>query len=248
MIRALRWPVSTHVLVNAALLGLGYYWLGLGEGRARALAWSAFVALIIVCLACWAYGAALVYFRPESGSDAFAAWRAALRNLVPLAIAVVVVAVIYFYLARWAEYSSSPAAQLASYLTLKLRRPVRPASVLRWFNALLWLVRWVIVPVLLLPMLSAIAAKGWSGFRGFGGLARRWLYWIEVPLLLLCTIALPLKLLGWVPHAAFGLEAASFLVRALVAYLFFVAAWLALAFVTSGGTPRFTQAKTVASP
>ena len=38
----------THALANALLLWLGYYWLGLGEGRAAALSWSALVALALV--------------------------------------------------------------------------------------------------------------------------------------------------------------------------------------------------------
>ena len=73
-------------------------------------------------------------------------------------------------------------------------------------------------------------------------------YWIEVPLLLL-TALIPLKLLGWVPHVnSFGMETASFVLRAAFAYLLWGAAWLVLAFVTSGGSPRFTQSSTVVSP
>ena len=114
---------------------------------------------------------------------------------------------------------------------------------------MLWLVRWVILPVSLLPMLSAIAGDGWRGFRAFGAFTRKWLYWIEAPLLLLGALALPLKLLGWVPQVGgFGMQTASFVLRAGVAYLLFVTAWLLLAFITSAGKPRFTQAETVASP
>jgi hypothetical protein len=248
MIQSLRLLAMVHFIANAVLLGLGYYWLGLGEARASTLAWSAFVAVAIVCLACWAYASALIYFG-QTRHCAVDSWLTALRNLFPLAIAAVAVAVIYYLLARWAAYSPGPASQLASWLTLKLRKPVKPAAVLRYFNVVLWVVRWVIVPVLLLPMLSAIASHGWRGFSGVGALARKWLYWIEAPLLLLCTLALPLKLLGWVPQfSGFGVETLSFFLRAATAYLLFVTAWLALAFVTSGGTPRFTQAKTVDSP
>ncbi len=175
--------------------------------------------------------------RRRAGARA-AAWRTALRNLLPLAIAAVAVIVVYYLLDRWADYSSKPASTLASYLTLKFRKPVKPSSVLRAFNVALWLVRWAIVPVLLLPMLSAIASGGWRGFRAFGALTRKWLYWIEAPLLLVCAVAIPLKLLGWVPQVGgFGMETVSFVLRAGVAYLLFVAAWLTLAFVTSGGTP-----------
>jgi len=249
MIRALRLPVLAHFLANAVLFWLGYYWLGLGEGRASALAWSAFIALVVLCVGCWSYGAALVFFSLEGERRGLAAWRIALRNLAPLAVAALAVIVLYYWLARWADYSSTPASQLASFLTLRLRKPVKPVSVLRVFNALLWLVRWAILPALLLPMLSAIAAMGWRGFQALGARARKWLYWIETPLLLVCTIAIPLKLVSWVPEVGgFGFQTLSFVLRAGAAYLLFVVAWLVLAFVTSGGRPRLTQDKTAVSP
>src|SRR5437667_2477364 len=55
-------PRSTSVLVllhfvgNALLLGLGYYWLGLGESSGTRLVWSFFVAAVFVCLSVWLHG------------------------------------------------------------------------------------------------------------------------------------------------------------------------------------------------
>jgi hypothetical protein len=246
---SLRTLAGLHLLANAFLLWLGYYWLGVGESRASTLAWSALVAAVIVGLGCWAYGSVLVYFQSEEDRRAIAAWRSTVRNLLPLALLALAVVVVYFLLARWADYSSTPASTVASYLTLKIRKPVRPAAVLRVFNVALWLVRWVAIPVLLLPILSAIASRGWSGYRAWGTLHRTWLYWIEVPVLLVCALWVPLKLLGWVPGVnGFSTEMASFVLRAGIAYLLLVTAWLLLAFVTSAGKPRFTQPKTLASP
>jgi hypothetical protein len=107
----------------------------------------------------------------------------------------------------------------------------------------------MIVPVLLLPMMSAVASGGWRGFRAVGALARQWLYWVEAPLLLLCTLRLPLKLLGWAPHfGGFGWEMVSFVLRAAAAYVLFVAAGLALAFVTSGGKVRGARVGAAGAP
>lgn len=247
--RSLRWLTVLHLAANGLLLWLGYYWLGVGESRASMLAWSACVAVLIVVLGCAAYGAALVYFQEPGNLRAITAWRVALGNLLPLALAAMIVALIYWLLNRWEDYSSQPAFQIASYLTLRFRRPVRPASVALVFNVALWVVRWVVLPVLLLPMMSAIAARGWNGFRGIGAQARRWIYWIEAPVLLLLTLWIPLKLLGWTPHVdSFGMEVVSFTMRSAVAYLLFAGSWLALAFVTSAGKPRLTQSSTVVSP
>jgi hypothetical protein len=238
-----------HLVANALLLWLVYYWLGVGESRASMLAWSACVALLIVGLACSAYGAALVYFQEQQKRSISAAWRTAFRNLFPLAVAAVLAGILYWLLAQWAAYSTQPAFRIASYLTLHSRAPVRPTSVSRIFNAALWVVRWAVLPVLLLPMISAVAARGWRGFPAIGERTRRWLYWIEVPVLLVCTFWIPLKLVGWVPQVnGFRLETASFILRAALAYLLFGICWLFLAFITSAGNPRFTQPRTVPSP
>ncbi len=239
---------AAHLIANTMLLWLGYYWLGIGEASSSSLLWSAVIAVVLVCGACCAYGSALVFFEHQERC-AIAAWRAALRNLLPLSLVAIALLALYYFLARWSDYSSTPALHLASYLTLKSQRPVKPATVLAIFNAVLWLVRWMILPVFCLPMIAAITSRGWQGFLSVGALARKWLYWIETPVLLFCAFAVPFKLLAWVPSVSgFGMETASFALRAAAAYFLFLAAWLLLAFATAGGKPRLTQAKTVASP
>jgi hypothetical protein len=228
--KSLRLMALVHVVTNAVLLWLGYYWLGVGESRTSL--------------------PAMVYFQAEEKRETRAAWRTAWQNVLPLAAAAIVVAAIYWLLALWADYSSKPAFAMASFLTLKFRTPVRPASIARVFNVALWIVRWAVIPVLLLPAVSAIAARGWAGFRSIGSHARRWVYWIEAPVLLLCALWIPLKLVGWVPSVGgfFAMETLSFILRAAVAYLLFAGSWLVLCFITSGGRPRFTQSRTVVSP
>jgi hypothetical protein len=237
-----------HLLANAVILWLGYYWLGIGESRMSMLAWSALVLIVFTALVCCAYGAALVYFRDHDGRTN-SAWKMTARNLPPLVLAAIMVAVVYWLLERWSVYSSQPAFTIASWLTLTLRTPVTPASIARIFNGTLWLVRWTALPVLLLPVASAVAALGWRGFRRTNLRVPGWLYWIEVPLLLICLIRVPIWLFYRVPEVnGFGMQAASFTVRIAMAYLLFGVAWLALAFVTSGGKPRPTQSRTAGSP
>jgi hypothetical protein len=227
-------PIAAAQLVgNALLLWLGYYWLGLGETRAATLVWSALVALLLLSLACWLHGATFAYFSLETR-------RLPLRRLPPLVAAAIVLLAIYWTLTQWAGYSSQPAFKIASYLTMTFRKPVKPGTVLNVFNFVLWLVRWMVVPVLALPILCGIATRHHS---------RKWWYWIATPVLLVCALWLPLKLMGWTPHAgSFAMEMFSFVVRLLIAYLLFVGAWLVLVFLTSGGSPRSTQSSTAVSP
>ena len=242
-------PAALHFLANAVLLWLGYYWLGIGDSQGTTLLWTAAVALVGIILVCSTYGASFAYFDSGASPRPLAAWRAALRNLLPIFVLALALAILYGALALWSAYSASPAATIASYLTLMFRKPVHPSAILRILDAGLWITRWVVLPALLLPAVSNAASHGWSGLRGLGAATRRWWYWIQAPLLLLCAVWMPLKLLVWIPHVnGFGMEAGSFLLRAGAAYLLFVGAWLALAFVTSAGKPRFTQPSTVVSP
>jgi hypothetical protein len=246
MTRSTRILAAVHLGANALLLWLGYYWLGIGESRTTSLVWSAVVALVLVWLSCWMHGGTFAYFAGQ-GSDLPGAFRTALRNLVAILAALLIILLLYFLLSRWSDYSTQPAFNISSWLTLKIRKPVRPNAVVRIFAAVTWLVRWVVLPVIVLPWLAAIASGGWAGFRR--RLVMKRLYWLQAPLLLLCALWLPFQLMDWVPHmSSFTLEMVSFVIRLLVAYLLFVAAWLLLAFLTSAGKPVLSHPNTVATP
>ena len=187
-----------HFAVNALVLALGYYWLGLAESRMGALAWSALVAVAAAALAMWAYAASFVY-REET--SAVAAWRVVLRNVPAVIAATIVVALLYWGLAQWAIYSAKPAFRIASYLTLTLRKPIRPASVGLVFATVLWVVRWVLLPVAFLPVMASVASLGWPGFR-ITSRRPNWFYWIATPVLLWCFLHAPLLLINWVPRVS----------------------------------------------
>jgi hypothetical protein len=214
--------VAAHLAGNALLLWMGYYWLGIGEGGALSLIWGFLVASAIAIAAVCLHGGAFAYF---AGS------KPQLRRLAPLLGAVVALGVVYLLLSMWSGYSAKPAFRIASWLTMKLHKPVKPASVARIFNAALWLVRWMVVPVLALPIVAWTA----SGLRGA---VRNWKYWIEVPLLLVAAFWIPFRLWGWVPHMpSFAMELISFALRIAVAYVCFVASWLVLVWLSARG-PR----------
>jgi hypothetical protein len=166
MMRA-AWPLFlVQAAGNALLLWLGYYWLGVGESRALALLWSALVALAMVVGAGWLHGAAFVWFaHPKPRLRAVFA--RALRRLLPLLAAAAVVAIVYVLANLAADSASAGSFKLASWLTLKMRKPVRPSAMLRVCAVVFWVVRWVVLPVFLLPMIAGVAAWGWRGFGEF---------------------------------------------------------------------------------
>ncbi|MCX6626035.1 MAG: hypothetical protein NTW28_00195, partial [Candidatus Solibacter sp.] len=208
-----------HLMTNALLLWLGYEWLGVGESTRLRLLWSALAALAILVLVCWLHGATMVFFRTGGEAGIGGAFRTAMRHIPALLGAAILMLAIYGLLAWAAAASGQPAFRLASWLTLKLRTPVKPLTVARVFLGGFWIVRWVVLPVGLLPMASGIAARGWRGF-GESGWRGGWRYWLEVPLLLVAGLVLPFAVLGWVPAVSgFTLEMASFSARMVVAYL-----------------------------
>jgi hypothetical protein len=189
-----------HLAGNAALLALGYYWLGLGEARAIDVFWSAAVALVIVAGACLLHGASFAQSR-----------KLAVRHLPWTVI---------LALAAFAVYMALPSG--------------------RWWW---WIARWIVLPMLLVPLFAGAASHGWRVWRGFTLRA------LAAPVLVFLGVWIPLRLLYWVPRVSgFGMEMTSFVLRAGVAYLLFVVAWLRLAHLMSAGSPRLTQPKTVSLP
>lgn len=224
---------------NAIALWLAYYWLSIGEARMGLLLWSFTVALFTAALFLWMHGAGLAYPRDPYRSP----FAGALRNLPALLAAAALVIALYIGLAFLQDALRSPGFHLASWLTLKLRKPVRPATMVRFIAAIFWLIRWIALPVLLLPWVRNIAGRGFAGFRPARS-RRGWLDRLLTPLLLLAALLLPSRILAWhPPMSSFGLEMASFLVRVAIAYLLFVAGLLTLE-----GMPLVTQRRSAPSP
>jgi hypothetical protein len=227
-----------QLVANALLLWLAYEWLAMSESTTLRLMGSGAAALAIVAAASCLHGATFTSFRGGGKISVGEAFRTTLRHLLPLLPMVLAAIAIYAFLAWWAGYSVTPGARLASWLTLRFRKPVRPATLMRYFNAVLWIVRWVLLPADLLPLFSGVAARGWRGFNEFGWRRYSRLYRLEVPLLTLCALWLPFRLLDWVPRVnGFTVEMLSFTLRTAAAYLLFVSAAMVLAFLTSRGKP-----------
>jgi hypothetical protein len=248
--RSIVWLLLLHLIGNALLLWLGYYWLGVGESDAAHLAWSVAVIVCIACAALWLHGMALVLFNREAELDFGPAIRTVAAHLPALFTAAIGAAAVYGLLAMAHDSFEHSAFVIGSYATMKLRRPVPPSGVLRACYVLVWLLRWMVVPMVLFRLAASVALRGWRGFRLPWRTGRtRWHYAVEVCALLVCAIWVPLKLVNWIPHLErFALQMASFLGRLGVAYLLFVFALLAVEFVTSAGRPRLTQPSTASSP
>ncbi len=239
-----------HLVGNALILWLGYYWLGITESNGAHLVWSALVVLLFLFSALWLHGTAFAVFNRTSSPSFAAAARTVAHNLLALFVLALIAILIYWALATEYNKFGHKAFVIASYITLHLRKPASPKVVLACYHGILWALEWLIVPALLLPLAANIALTGWHGYR-FRSLRRSGniLYWVEVCALLLIAIWVPLRLVHWTPELPrFNAQMASFLARFAVGYLLFVTALLSLEYFTSGGKPLSTQPSTAASP
>ena len=215
-----------HAAANALLLWLAYEWLGVDETSTGKLVLSAVDALAILTLICWLYGTTLVWFRSDE-PRLNASFRTALRHLGALLLFAVAALAVYGLVARGAGAMPGAAIKVASWMTWTIRRPVKPAAIATVFQTAVWLLRWVALPLLLVPIASAIAAEGRLHYR-----LRRGHLWI--PLLAVLGLWAPLAIVNWKPGSAgFGLELASFVLRAAMAYVLFLGSMLGMARVAA---------------
>jgi hypothetical protein len=232
--KRLRGLLAIHLAANALLLWLAYKWLSLDESTTARLILSGFDALAILCLACWLYGATMVWFAlPNPRLDD--SFRTTLRHLPPLVLLVIAALAIYAAMPLLPPALTRPSQRFAFWLTWVIRKPVKPALVLGTVQWALWAIRWIVLPVLLVPAAASIALHGWKGWRSLSA-RRPWTTWARIPLLTAAALWLPFALLNWKPKVAgFGMELASFGLRGGLAYLLFVCSvtWLAASAVRS---------------
>jgi hypothetical protein len=224
-----------HFLGNAILLWLAYEWLWTEESSMARLGTMILVAVAIVVATAWLHGSALAHFAADDRSRLRPALGTALKHLLPLFVLALFGAVLYWALAEWDSAMEKATGGLKTVSDIALL-----------------LLRWLILPVLLLPLAGSVATKGFRGFSsGAWHAIKRWIYWVEVAALLFVGIWVPIKLIErGETHKpdAFGLQLTSLGARFFVAYLLFVVAWLLLESLTSGGKPRTSQATTASAP
>ena len=225
-----------HLLANAVVLGGVYLWLGIGDATGLQLTATALFGLLLIAFTVWLHGIVFAHFR-EPELPASASFRTALRHLPPL-ILLALVALALYWLLGWLfdKYAWSRAAATASWLTLHLRRPVRPATILSIITWKVRVIEWLVIPVVFLPLISGVAENGWRAFAGKSfAMLRRWWFWIACPVLLLAALYVPWRLIHWVPYQGkFGVEMTSFLLRWLGGWLLFVTGWFAVIALACG--------------
>ena len=235
---------------NLTLVALIYLWLGIRDARLSQLLATAILGALIAFIALWLHASAFAYFAGGQPPVLTPVFRETIRRLAPFAVLVVLFLLVWWALNSLQAPLHRAAQWTASTLTFRSRKPVRPATVGAIFSWLLWLVQWVTVPILALPIAAAVAKSGWIGFKpGAFQRSRDWRFWFAYLIAIAGGFYLPYRLVHYAPalHGT-AAELLSFVVRFGLAYFLVITGWLALAFFSSGGSPRVTHPVTAVSP
>jgi hypothetical protein len=197
-------------VANALIVWAFYEWLGIRDSRASQLILSFVLGLWIVA------GTVFLHSRTF--------------HMKPLRFAAVL---LIFLLICWA-LNQLPLDKfglwLASTLTYRLRKPVKPDSVVRALTYVKLLVQWIVVPLLLLQRRSP----------------RFWLQYVAV---VLVAFFVPSLLIHWTPKlTSTALQVTSFVLRFGVAYCLVTTGFVAFWRFTSSGSPVESQPSTAALP
>jgi hypothetical protein len=223
-----------NLIGNALLLAAVYFWLLLPDAHGWQVAGSGLLAGIVVFFGVWLRTGTFAYFRVAEFRDHATIWRAfrhALRHMIALAVWAILLAAIEWSLISLRKY----APQFGVWFWQK--SGIHVASPRQLFHAadwLLWLLLWVLVPAVWLPIAITIAAAGLKAKRMARSLRvmKRTAYWLWFCSLMLIGAYVPYQLVRWIPDLGdLRKQAWSMGLRFFVAYLVLITAFVALLLV-----------------
>jgi len=227
-----------HLPANLGLLGLAWAWLWITEATAWRVVLSLLLAAGIALGAVWLHSATFVFYgqaHREPPARLRSAFARVLGHLPACLVLAAVVAALCWAVFRVGEvWLGAGAARLSSTFTQATQTPISPDQVRPVIEGALLGVRWVLIPLVFLPLASRAANGGWrwlrrAGLRESFHVLRRPAWWGWYLLLLMMGAVLPRLLLGWVPEfEGLAAQAASLVLRFGVAYLLLIASWLVL--------------------
>jgi hypothetical protein len=226
-----------QILVNPILAGLFAAWLLIPEAKLWQLGFNVVLAVVIVAAAVLLHAGTLNFFSDQSREQAAAiktAFGRALRHFAAIVVCAIVFYVVWTLAGGLAGYQETFPIYVRSTLPAGLRGNI-PSGVLTGFlDVLVFLLQWVAVPGLFLPLILRAADQG---FRGFGRTGwKTWKttivslhYWLILAVVALLGVFGSNTLLGWRPSSespTFAAETANLVLRMLLAYGLGLFSWM----------------------
>ena len=190
-------------VANAVIIFAFYEWLGIRDSRVSQLILSAVLGLAIISGAVFLHS---VTFHMHHHRFA----------VILLIFVLLCWGLMLLPLDRWGLW-------IASTLTFRLRKPIKPDSVTTLLNYLRMFLQWIVIPLVLLQR-------------------RHLLFWLSYTGILLAAFFVPTLLIHWTPKfTPTWLQVGSFVFRFGLAYCLVTTGFTALWRLTSAGMPARIQ-------
>ena len=174
------------------------------------------------------------YARDGENESLYEVFIRGLGNVLVVALCAAVVYALLLLFGKLGSYEQSLPPYLRSLAPACIRRFASLALFQGVISALFFVVRWILVPGLALPLLASAA---YFGFRGLGRDALRiWtrtvrsiFYWSIVIASVLLGVWVTKKIMGWTPDfrtSTLSQETVSLVIRGLLSYFLALFAWM----------------------
>jgi hypothetical protein len=221
-----------HLVANALLMVAFFYWARIPEESGLQFALTTASGLLIAFVTLWLHCATFAYFRPARKRSL----KESLRRSVARVPAFLVWSVI-FGLGLWLigqlwAYDEQVGGWVRHTLPGFLRPVVTPRLAFSLASWLVWLLFFLVWPILWLPVGGQVAIKNFRGFYATAGmrLLRELRFWIVYLICFAVGAYVPYKLVWMVPTKPSSLNQQiwSVVFRMGLSYVLLVTAWLVL--------------------
>lgn len=222
-------------LGNVVIFLLFAWWLRLPDAHWWQLLFGLLLILFGFAAALVLHGGTLDFFqiahRGKEGTLAMA-FSKALRHLPAIALCAAIFFLLQWLLGKLEQYSILLPGYLRSEFPAWLRRMISEPRLDSIYSGVLWLLRWVVLPGLLLPFALFCADQGFRGLtalRDWWRVQRSLSYWIVLLIAALLGVVATDAIMDWKldPRTAtLQAEEASLFFRLLFAYLLGIFSWL----------------------
>ena len=225
---------------NAAILASWYCWLQIPDAHGWQVVWTAAQALLTIAFVLWLRARTVAWFRVSESRNQekiSPAFRRGWRHAIPLGIWFAVLVVVGWIIISVGNYTP----QFSVWIRQKVNAGPAPRNVMHGTDWLLFVVLWVVLPAIWIPLATTIAAVGFSGahMRRSLRVLRRPLYWLLYCVLMALAAWVPYKLVTWIPDlSTLRQQAWSAGLRFVAAYILVITAGLGLMWMAGERTDR----------
>lgn len=227
-----------HLVGNALLFVAFFYWLRIDDDSGAHIALTVVMGAAIVLVTMWLHSATLDYFC-RAHREPTPRFAQALRDSLPRVPVFLVWTLIFGYVLYLISGAWDYDAQVGGYtrhlLPMFLRNHIGPRSMTSAIVTLVWIVFFLLWPIISLPIGAQVASFNLRGFTGRRLLAalrpvRSLRFWALYVLCFVVGIYVPYRLAGMEPteHASLHSQTVSMVIRLGIGYVLLITAWMVL--------------------